>query len=188
MKKILIKIYSFFQSFSGFRYFGNNSIIKGPKKIWNKDCIEIGDNSFIAENSFLAISKIKNKNPLFKIGNNCCVGANFFVACIDEIILEDNVLLSDRVFISDHIHNYTDTNIPIMKQLLLPRGKVLIKQGSFIGINSVVMPGVTIGNNSVVGASSVVIKDVPDYCVVVGNPAHVIKRYNCESGLWEKVN
>ena len=98
----------------------------------------------------------------------------------------NNVLISDRVFISDHIHGYTDVGLPIINQKLEPRGSVRIKEGAFIGINSVIMPGVSIGKNSVVGASSVVTKDVPDYCVVAGNPARVIKKYDLESNKWEK--
>lgn len=186
MKKTLIKVYSFWQRLSGFKHIGKNSIIKGPMKAWNKDCIEIGENTFIAENSFLAITKTKNKNPLFKVGANCCIGSGFMVACVDEIILEDNVLLADRVFISDHVHNYTNINVPIIKQELVPRGKVLIKEGSFIGINTVIMPGVTIGKNSVIGASSVVIKDVPDYCVATGNPAKIIRKYDLTKKEWIK--
>lgn len=188
MKKTLLKIYSFWQGLTGFKYFGKNSIIKGPMKVWNRDCIEIGNDTFIAENSFLAISKTRERVPLFKVGANCCVGSNFFVACIDEIIIENNVLFSDRVFISDHIHGYMDINVPIIKQSLVSRGKVLIKEGSFIGINSVIMPGVTIGKNSVIGASSVVIKDIPDYCVASGNPAKIIKKYDHIEKKWILIN
>jgi acetyltransferase-like isoleucine patch superfamily enzyme len=184
MKKILLKIYSFFQSLSGFKKFGHNSVIKWQFKIWNNDYIEIGSNTFIAENCFLAVTKNGNKIPRLRIGDNCCIGANFFVACINKIEIQDNVLISDRVFISDHFHNYENINIPVINQELIPKGKVLIKKGSFIGINSVIMPGVTIGKNSVVGASSVVTKDVPDYSVVTGNPARIIKRYSHTFKKW----
>jgi acetyltransferase-like isoleucine patch superfamily enzyme len=92
-----------------------------------------------------------------------------------KITIEDDVLISANVFIGDNIHDYNDKKIPILKQKNLFKGEVLIKSGSFVGINSVILPGVTIGVNSVIGAGSVVTKDVPDYCVVVGNPAKVIK-------------
>lgn len=188
MKKILLKVYSFFQSLSGFKKFGRNSIIKRPFKVWNKNSIEIGDDVFVAENAFFSISKSSDKNPLLKIGNGVCIGSNFLAACIDEIIIEDNVLVSDRVFVSDHIHDYHDINKPVITQPLLMRGQVKIKSGSFIGINVVIMPGVTIGLNSVVGASSVVTKDVPDYCVVTGNPAKIIKQFDFNKKEWVKIN
>lgn len=186
----LLQLYSFIQSKVGFKSFGNKSIVKFPYKVWNKSCIELGSNTFIAENSFFAIStsdKEKKFKPHVKIGNNVCIGSNFFLACIDSIVIEDNVLMSDRVFISDHIHGYENTKIPIIEQPLEPKGNVVIKEGAFIGINVVIMPGVTIGKNAVVGASSVVIKDVPSYVVVTGNPARIIKKYNIKNKKWEKV-
>jgi len=63
---------------------------------------------------------------------------------------------------------------------------VVIGQGAFIGFNSIVLPNVTIGRNAVVGAHSVVTRDVPEYCVVAGNPAQIIKRYNFETRSWDR--
>lgn len=189
MKKHFLKLYSFIQSLSGFKKFGKESMVKNPAKIMNKQYIEIGKSVFIAENSFLAITKngSNNNNPVFKVGDNVCIGSDFVVGCIDEIVIEDYVLISNRVFISDHIHDYTNISLPVISQKLQPKGKVLIKNGAFIGINAVIMPGVTIGKNSVVGASSVVIKDVPDFCVVTGNPAKIIKKYNSKKKIWMKI-
>ncbi|MDD5731930.1 MAG: acyltransferase [Patescibacteria group bacterium] len=186
MKKQLLEIYSFFQSLSGFKKFGSSSIIKKPTKIWNKNCIEIGDGVFVAENGFLAVSCVDSKKPLLKIGNGVCIGSNFMAACVDEIVIENNVLISDRVFIADHIHDYHDTSTPIIKQKLVPKGKVLIREGAFIGINAVIMPGVTIGKNSVVGASSVVLHNIPDFSVATGNPAKVVKKYDIDKKEWIK--
>jgi acetyltransferase-like isoleucine patch superfamily enzyme len=66
-------------------------------------------------------------------------------------------------------------------------GKVVIEEGAFIGINAVILPGVTVGRNAVVAASSVVTKDVPPFTVVAGNPAAVVKRYNVIDRSWERV-
>lgn len=183
---LLIQLYSFLQSKTGFKSFGSRSILKFPFKIWNKKYLEVGSNTFIAENSYFAISdsdKNKKYTPKVKIGNNVCIGSNFFLACIDSITIEDSVLMSDRVFISDHIHGYEDITLPVIAQPLIPKGKVLIKEGAFIGINAVIMPGVTIGKHVVIGASAVVIKDIPDFSVAVGNPARIIKRY--KGKRWE---
>ncbi|WP_350669671.1 DapH/DapD/GlmU-related protein, partial [Pseudoalteromonas sp. 43-MNA-CIBAN-0464] len=64
---------------------------------------------------------------------------------------------------------------------------VLIKSGAWIGENVCII-GASVGKNSVVAANSVVTKDVPDYCVVAGAPARIIKRYCHESQSWKKVN
>ena len=181
--------YSFVQSKTGFKKFGKRSVIKYPFRIWNKSKIELGNDVFIAENSFFAVSTAFKKqkfNPRVVIGNNVSIGSNFFLGCIDGVTIEDSVIISDRVFVSDHSHNYEDSKVPIIDQPLKAEGKVLIKSGSFIGVNAVIMPGVTIGTHCVVGASAVVTKSVPDYCVVAGIPANVIKKYNGKIGKWIK--
>lgn len=187
---LILKLYSLIQSKLGFSSFGENSIIKFPYKLWGKKSIEIGKNVFIAENSFLsAVEKWEGQvfKPRLKIGDNTTIGSNFFATCITEIVIENNVLISDRVFISDHIHNYEAIKKPILKQNLEFKGKVFVKEGSFIGINAVIMPGVTIGKNSVIGASAVVTKNVPDYSVATGNPARLIKKYSLEDKKWIKI-
>jgi acetyltransferase-like isoleucine patch superfamily enzyme len=188
--KLILRVYSFLQSKTGFQSFGQGSVIKYPYKIWSKGNICIGSRVFVAENSFLSVStehRGRHYRPLLSIGDDTCIGSHCFIACIDRVVIEKEVLLSDRVFISDHIHAYRHLPTPILFQPLEPQGQVLIKSGSFIGINAVIMPGVTIGKNSVVGASSVVIKDVPDYCVAVGNPAKVIKRFDLSQQDWVSV-
>jgi len=190
MKKLIMYIYSVIQRRMGFSDFGNYSIIKYPYKIWNKKKISIGKNVFIAENSYLAVSVQHNEStytPKLEIKDNTCIGSNFFVACVDQVTIEEDVLISDRVFISDHIHGYEDFQTPIIRQDLRKGGKVTIKRGSFIGINAVIMPGVTVGKNAVVGASAVVTKDVPDYSVVVGNPAKPIRKYDLKKKIWVKL-
>ena len=183
------KIYSFIESQLGFKKFGRASIIKFPYRIWSKDRIEIGNEVFIAEYSFFAVLKVfgdQKFNPLVKIGDNVRIGSNFFIASINSVIIENNVIISDRVFVADHAHQYTDIKVPISQQPLESKGKVLIKSGSFIGVNTVIMPGVSIGKNSVVGASSVVTKSVPDYAVVAGIPARIIKKYNPKNKKMEE--
>jgi acetyltransferase-like isoleucine patch superfamily enzyme len=187
LSRIALVIYSFIQSKLGFKKFGQGSIIKYPYRIWNKQKIEIGSQVFIAENSFFAIpNQIKSQifNSNVKIGNNVRIGSNLILACINSVVIEDDVLMADRVFISDTIHAYSDVNNPVLTQPLESKGKILIKSGSFIGVNAVILPGVSIGKHSVVGASSVVTKSVPDYTVVAGVPAKIIKKYSKEKKIW----
>ena len=80
-------------------------------------------------------------------------------------------------YITDCDHEYRDVNIPVIDQGIVQRGqRVSIGDGSYIGINAVIVGNVKIGKHCVIGANSVVTKDVPDYCVAVGSPAKVIKR------------
>lgn len=81
------------------------------------------------------------------------------------------------MYITDCDHEYRNIDVPVIDQGIVQRGqKVSIGEGSYIGINAVIVGNVKIGNHCVVGANSVVTKDVPDYCVVVGCPAKIIKK------------
>jgi acetyltransferase-like isoleucine patch superfamily enzyme len=187
IKNNILAILSFLQKNTGFRKFGNNSIIKPPSKIWNKGKIEIGSNVFIAENSFLSVvteHKGAIFNPTLVIEDNVCIGSGLHISCTDKIVIEKDVLISDRVYIGDGYHGYEDPNLPIIDQQMKSKGPIIIKEGSFIGINAVILPNITIGKHSFIGASAVVTKDIPDYSVVAGNPAKVIKYYNLKLKKW----
>lgn len=97
------------------------------------------------------------------------------------------MLLSPNVYITDCDHEYVHVGIPIMDQGIVDKNlHVEIKDHAYIGINSVIVGNVTIGKGSVIGANSVVTKDIPDYCVAAGTPAKIIKKYNPLSDSWEK--
>ncbi len=98
-----------------------------------------------------------------------------------EILIENDVLLGPGVHIYTNNHRFSDIQIPISKQgypEATRSNSVTIKNGSWIGANCVILPGVTIGANSVVGAGSVVTKSVPSGVLAVGNPARVIRNLN----------
>ena len=81
------------------------------------------------------------------------------------------------MYITDCDHEYRDINVPVIDQGIAQRGQMVsIGEGSYIGINAVIVGNVKIGKHCVIGANSVVTKDVPDYCVAVGSPARVIKK------------
>ena len=64
--------------------------------------------------------------------------------------------------------------------------EIKIEDGVWIGNSVIILPGVKIGKKSIIGAGSVVCKSIPDYCVAVGNPARIIKRYDHSSNIWRK--
>jgi acetyltransferase-like isoleucine patch superfamily enzyme len=92
--------------------------------------------------------------------------------------------MAEKVYISDNIHAYKDVTKPIMHQPIVHKGNVYIGDNSWIG-ESVSIIGANIGKHCVIGANSVVTHDIPDYCVAVGSPAKVIKRYNFDINQWE---
>lgn len=104
-----------------------------------------------------------------------------------------NVLMGPDNYISLYDHSYEDIHVPIISQGVYKPNKnghddIRIGDGTWIGTHCAIIGDVHIGRNCVIGANSVVTHDVPDYCVAVGAPARIIKKYNVESGEWEKVN
>ena len=99
-------------------------------------------------------------------------------------MIEDDVLCADKVNMISTNHVYTDVNLPIRDQGSV-NAPIIIRKGCWIGINVSILAGTEIGKNSVVGANSVVKGKFPDYCVIAGNPARVVKRFDGEK--WVKV-
>ena len=93
------------------------------------------------------------------------------------ITIEDDVLFGPNVSVYSSTHNFDNAEEPIKNQGYSV-SKVVLQKGCWLGVNSVIMPGITIGENAVVGANSVVTKDVPNYAIVVGSPARIIKYTN----------
>ena len=106
---------------------------------------------------------VQNKNGL-KLGKLTDIGAFTYINAKNGVIIEEGVQ------IGSHCSIYSVSTIDEKN------GRVHIKKGASLGSHSVVMPGVTIGENSVVGAFSFVNKDIPDNCLALGIPAKVTKR------------
>ena len=106
------------------------------------------------------------------IGSNSGLGVNCLVHGPLEI--GENVMMGPDVVIFTHSHNYSNINIPMCKQGSSV-SKVTIGNDVWIGMRAIIMPGVNIGDGVIIGAGAVVTKDVPDYAVVGGVPAKVIR-------------
>ena len=91
------------------------------------------------------------------------------------IIIEDDVLMGPCVYISAANHNFHSVESSIIDQGYSPSTPVILRRGCWIGANAIILPGVEIGENSVVGAGSVVTRPVPPRVVAAGNPARVIR-------------
>lgn len=120
---------------------------------------EIGDNVVIGP--FVEIT-----NGV-KIGNNCKIESHSFLCT--GVTLEDEVFIGHgTMFVNDH---YPKTNRQVKKL------ETLVKKGVGVGTNATILGGVTIGRYSIIGSGAVVTKNVPDFSIVVGNPAKIIKLF-----------
>ena len=149
---------------SGLPYsFGAKSMRRFCAKLMLDKC---GKNVNIEHNAFFA-----SGNGI-EIGNNSGLGLNCRVA--GPLSVGDDVMMAPNVTIVTQNHEVESTEIPMRLQTAHKK-KVTIGNDVWIGTNVVIMPGITIGNGCIIGAGAVVTKDVPDYAVVGGIPAKIIK-------------
>ena len=160
-----------------------------PTTIFNEQYIHIGENTLIGPDISLSAGMVPGQkcitNPVVTIGDRCLIGRGSGIVGHFSIEIGDDVWTGHNVYITDQNHGYEDVSLPISKQSQ-PERAVKIGSGSWLGYGSVVLPGVTIGEHCVIGANSVVTRDVPSYSVAVGVPARVIKRYI--NGSWVEVD
>lgn len=127
--------------------------------------------------------------PMILIGEGTNIGRRCIISAANSITIGKYVLLAPNVFIADTHHAYQQIGVPIMYQgITTHEDRIEIGDETWIGINAVVMGNVTIGKHCVIGANSVVNRDIPDYCVAVGNPARVVKSFDPATQEWVKVS
>lgn len=171
-----------------FKSFGHNSYICKPLRINHPENISIAKNVRIGNQSWIAANPLtgsQNCELLFKEG--ATIGDFNHIYATKSVIFEENVLTANFVYISDNLHSFDDITVPILKQPIKQLNNVVIGEGSWLGEHVCVI-GASIGKHCVIGANSVVTHDIPDYCVAVGSPARIIKRYNPQSNMWEKTD
>lgn len=130
-----------------------------------------GDN--LGEGSHIAAPISGACVETMKIGKNCFINSNLLAMARGGITIEDDVMIAANVQLLTNNHDLHDRQVLLCKP-------ILIQKGAWIGAGATILPGVSIGRYAVVGAASVVTKDVPDYGVAVGSPAKVIRMLDPE--------
>lgn len=165
-----------------FGRWGVHSRLEAPSKLVQPELITVGDNVYLGAYSWLnASDDRKDGQPTLQIGDGTYIGRFSQINAWQNVIIGRNVLIGDRVFISDADHCFRDTSLPIIRQGDAFVGAVHLQDGCWVGIGSVILPGVTIGKNSVVAANAVVTRNVPDFSIVAGAPAKIISHIDQES-------
>jgi acetyltransferase-like isoleucine patch superfamily enzyme len=151
-----------------------------PTTIFNEQYIHVGAHTLIGPDISLSAGMVPGQqcitNPVVTIGDRCLIGRGSGIVGHFSIEIGNDVWTGHNVYITDQNHGYEDVTRPISQQSQ-PERAVKIGDGSWLGYGSVVLPGVTIGEHCVIGANSVVTRDVPSFSVAVGVPARVIKKY-----------
>ena len=166
-----------------FGYVGKKVFFERLLRIQGGQNIYIDNDVHVHRGTWLAAVSLNNDKPNLSINSRCVIGYYNHIFATRKIIIEKNVITAKNVYISDNLHSYEDVLIPISEQPVKQLKNVVIGEGSWLGENVCII-GASIGKHCVVGANAVVTHDVPDYSVVVGVPARVIKHYDFEKKMW----
>ena len=102
-----------------------------------------------------------------EIQDGVAIGDGASIYCQDRIVLEHHVTIAQECYLCTGTHDFSSQNLELVT---LP---IIVKSEAFLGLRVTVLPGVTIGSGCIIGACSVVTRDVPDRVIAVGNPARV---------------
>lgn len=163
----------------------SSSIAFPPGDVYNEWWISIGTGTMIGANVSMAVGipgeeLDPNAPPVIRIGARCSIGRGSFIIGRVGIEIGDDVTIAPNVYITDHNHGYADVTVPIKRQYPV-HAPVRIGAGSWLATGAKVLPGADIGRNVTVAAGAVVRGSVPDFSVVAGNPARVVRHH--EDGL-----
>lgn len=184
VKKTIKRVRDFLYSKVVMHWFlrtGNRIRICSPLYLSGGKYISIGNNfSILSRARIEAIDCYNEKrfNPKITIGDNVVINSDFHIGAIGNIEIEDNVVIASRVYISDHTHGKLDRNdiyINVADRYLYSKGPVCIGKNVWIGEGCCILPNVRIGENTVIGANSVVTKDIPSNVIAAGVPCRVIR-------------
>jgi acetyltransferase-like isoleucine patch superfamily enzyme len=151
-------------------FFGHIKFYRSPQSI-----INIGSNCRFRSRStsnliginHRCIISTQDKNAILTIGNNCGFSGTS-IGCFSSITIKDNVKCGANTLITDGDWHMNDTRVG-------PAKPILIEENVWLGYGSIVLKGVTIGKNSIIGAGSIVTTNIPANCIAAGNPCKVIK-------------
>lgn len=162
---------------SRFGAWGPDSRLGRGARLVEPRLVCVGSRVVIGEQAWLnAKDDRADGQPTLRIGDGTYIGRLVQINAWRQVEIGRDVLIADRVFIGDADHRFADTTVPIRRQGDQFAGAVTLRDGCWLGIGAVVLPGVTIGRNAVVAANAVVTRDVADFTVVGGIPARPIKQ------------
>ncbi len=163
------------QAFGGF---GERAVVCfPPAALFGQSAIHIGAETVVGPWVSLSVGMVPGQplvsDRILVIGKRCLIGRGSSLVAHRSIEIGDDVFFGPNVYVTDQNHDNTDPAKPVGAQHATEK-PVVIGDGSWIGTNAVILPGVRIGRNATVGAGAVVTRDVPDHAVAVGNPARLL--------------
>ena len=169
---------------------GSRTVLFKPIVIHGESFATIGESTQIREMARIEVITHERQSwvPALKIGNRVNIEQGVHIICQGQVKIEDDVSITPYCVIVDtyHPHDPPDILPKIGARLPDRESLVVVGQGTFVGAHSIILPNVKIGKGCVIGAGSVVTRDVPDYSVVVGSPARVIATFDRKLQKWSR--
>ena len=172
-----------------FKKMGSNSVIKSPLFV-TPEFISVGRGVYIWNDVRIeGVSSYAHKtfNPHIIIEDGVSMQQRCHITSADTLVIGKNATILFDVMITNIDHEYEDLTLPIGNQPLMVK-KTQIGESCFIGSGAKIQAGTILGSHCVVGTNAVVRGTFPDYCVIVGVPAKIVKRYHEKSCMWKKTN
>jgi len=174
-------------------FYKKSRLIRLPFDIRNKSNIDLGIGLTTGVGCRIESFPIIKNTIVLKFGSNVQINDYVHITAMNSVKIGNNVLLASKIYISDCSHgsycgDQYDSHPNISPEdRVLSFKPVLIEDNVWLGEFVSVLPGVTIGKGTIVGANSVVAKSLPEYVIAVGAPAKPIKKFNFETSRWEKL-
>lgn len=166
----------FFKKIGHLTYIGPPCFIEGVKNVTIGNRVRI----------FPGIRLQTMEHGSITIGDNTAIEQNVHItAAKEKLIIGKDVTILGNVFITNIDHKYEDISISVLEQGITVK-ETTIDDGCFIGFGAAIQAGTKLGKHCIVGASSVVRGNFPDYSVIVGNPGKIIKTYNLITNTWDR--
>lgn len=172
-----------------FKSMGSQSVIKKPMFL-TPEYISIGSGCYIWNDARIeAVTSYAHEsfNPHIIIEDGVSLQQRCHITAADTLIIGKNTAILFDVMITNIDHEYEDLSMPVGNQPLRVQ-KTSIGENCFIGSGAKIQAGTILGRHCVVGTNAVVRGNFPDYCVIVGVPAKIVKRYDEKRGVWRKTN
>lgn len=167
---------------------GKNTYIDKTVHILGWSHVSIGENTLIGEQTWLNVNGRISGFEHIKIGNYCYIGRRNLISSSRELIIRDFVMTSNDCKFLGNNHIFSDPLKPYISTGTTNNDVLKVGTNVWIGAGVIVLGAVTIGPGSVIGAGSVVTKNIPPFSIAVGNPCKVIKRFDFKNHRWVSVD
>lgn len=166
------------------RQCGSKSLIAPPRHVWGGRYIRLGDKVTIHREARIEAFRPSHGGVSLTVGDGSIIHPGVHIGALRDVSIGRSVLIAANCYVTDHDHDWTDPWSPPIENRRLLVSPTRIGDYTWLGERVMVLKGVTIGERSIIGAGSIVTKDIPAFSVAVGAPARVIRTWDDAEKQW----